>query len=52
MKSQTGNKSCNYSFSFIPSGYEKTFGELNPQEKIKIDHRSKAFLKISNLFIN
>ena len=34
------------------SGYEKTFGELNPQEKIKIDHRSKAFLKISNLFIN
>ena len=37
---------------FIPSGHEKTFGELKPQEKLKIDHRSKAFLKISNLFIN
>ena len=33
-------------------GHKKTFGEFNPQEKLKIDHRSKAFLKISNLFIN
>ena len=36
---------------FIPSGYNKTFGELKPKEKLKINHRSKAFLKISNLFI-
>ena len=37
---------------FIPSGYNKTFGELKPKEKLKINHRSKAFLKISNLFID
>jgi len=36
---------------FIPSGYKKTFGELKTQEKLKIDHRSKAFSKISNIFI-
>ena len=47
-----GTNGFGYDPIFIPSGYEKTFGELNPQEKIKIDHRSKAFLKISNLFIN
>ena len=47
-----GTNGFGYDPIFIPSGHEKTFGELNPQEKIKINHRSKAFLKISNLFIN
>ena len=47
-----GSNGFGYDPIFIPSGHKKTFGELNPQEKIKIDHRSKAFLKISNLFIN
>ena len=47
-----GSNGFGYDPIFIPLGHEKTFGELNPQEKIKIDHRSKAFLKISNLFIN
>ena len=47
-----GTNGFGYDPIFIPSGYNKTFGELNSHEKIKIDHRSKAFLKISNLFIN
>ena len=47
-----GTNGFGYDSIFIPSGYNKTFGELKPQEKIKIDHRSKAFSKISNLFIN
>ena len=47
-----GTNGFGYDPIFIPSGYNKTFGELKPQEKLKIDHRSKAFLKISNLFIN
>ena len=47
-----GTKGYGYDPIFIPSGYNKTFGELKPQEKLKIDHRSKAFLKISNFFIN
>ena len=51
-KIRKGNNGFGYDPIFIPSGYNKTFGELNSHEKIKIDHRSKAFSKISNLFIN
>ena len=47
-----GTNGFGYDPIFIPHGYNKTFGELKPQEKLKIDHRSKAFLKISNFFIN
>jgi len=47
-----GTNGFGYDPIFIPSGHNKTFGELKPQEKLKIDHRSKAFSKISNLFIN
>ena len=47
-----GTNGFGYDPIFIPLGYKKTFGELNSQEKLKINHRSKAFLKISNLFIN
>ena len=43
-----GTNGFGYDPIFIPSGYNKTFGELNTQEKLKINHRSKAFLKISN----
>ena len=47
-----GKNGFGYDPIFIPHGYNKTFGELKPQEKSKIDHRSKAFIKISNLFID
>ena len=51
-RTKKGSNGFGYDPIFIPSGHKKTFGELNPQEKLKINHRSKAFLKISNLFIN
>ena len=51
-KIKKGTNGFGYDPIFIPHGYNKTFGELKPQEKLKIDHRSKAFLKISNLFID
>ncbi len=51
-RTKKGSNGFGYDPIFIPSGHEKTFGELNSQEKLKINHRSKAFLKISNLFIN
>jgi len=51
-ETQKGTNGFGYDPIFIPLGHEKTFGELEPQEKLKIDHRSKAFSKISNLFIN
>ena len=47
-----GTNGFGYDPIFIPLGHKKTFGELDLKEKLKIDHRSKAFVKISNLFVN
>jgi len=49
-KEKKGNKGFGYDPIFIPDGYTKTFGELDPSIKMSIDHRYKAFLKIKNLF--
>ena len=35
---------------FIPSGHEKTFGEMKPHLKMLIDHRYKAYLQIKKFF--
>ena len=41
-----GKKGFGYDPIFIPRGKKKTFGEISPKIKYKIDHRSKAFKKI------
>ena len=41
-----GNKGFGYDPIFIPHGSKKTFGQISPQKKYKIDHRYKAFQKI------
>ena len=51
-ETKRGNNGFGYDPIFIPLGHNKTFGEIKYNEKIKIDHRSKAFLKISNYFSN
>ena len=38
-----GRKGFGYDPIFKPEGYSLTFGEMNPQEKEKISHRSRAF---------
>ena len=46
-------KGCNgfgYDPIFIPKGYKKTFGEIDLKQKLLIDHRYNAFLKIKNIF--
>ena len=43
---QRGSKGFGYDPIFIPKGKRKTFGEMDPKKKYKIDHRYKAFKKI------
>ncbi len=41
-----GNKGFGYDPIFIPQGSKKTFGQISPKKKYRIDHRFKAFKKI------
>ena len=41
-----GNKGFGYDPIFIPKNKKKTFGQMKPSEKHKIDHRYLAFKKI------
>ena len=41
-----GKNGFGYDPIFIPNKKNKTFGEMKPSEKYKIDHRYKAFVKI------
>ena len=49
-KKKRGYNGFGYDPIFIPDGYNKTFGEMNPKAKILIDHRFQAFLKIKKYF--
>jgi XTP/dITP diphosphohydrolase len=44
-KEERGENGFGYDAIFMPDGYEKTFAELDLNEKNKISHRAKAFLK-------
>ena len=41
-----GSKGFGYDPVFIPKGSKLTFGQMSPQKKMKIDHRSIAFKKL------
>ena len=45
-----GENGFGYDPIFIPKGKKITFGEMQPLEKYKIDHRYKAFKKIKKFF--
>ena len=45
-----GKNGFGYDPIFIPTGKKKTFGEMKPLLKYKIDHRFKAFKKIRKFF--
>ena len=48
--SMKGKNGFGYDPIFIPKGKKITFGEMQPLEKYKIDHRYKAFKKIKKFF--
>ena len=50
-KTKRGKKGFGYDPIFIPSGYKKTFGEMDPKLKLSIDHRFKAYLKLKKYFV-
>jgi XTP/dITP diphosphohydrolase len=41
-----GNNGFGYDPMFIPKGYDTTFGEMAPEQKYGLDHRSRAFAKL------
>tara|TARA_B100000989_G_scaffold298862_1_gene290555 strand:+ start:5032 stop:5634 length:603 start_codon:yes stop_codon:yes gene_type:complete len=45
-----GKMGFGYDPIFIPDGHKKTFGEMVPKRKNKIDHRYVAFQKIKKFF--
>jgi len=45
-KTKKGRNGFGYDPIFIPLRSNKTFGEMRPKKKYKIDHRAKAFKKI------
>jgi XTP/dITP diphosphohydrolase len=45
-----GDNGFGYDPIFIPQGKKITFGEMEPSQKYKIDHRYKAFKKIKKFF--
>ena len=45
-----GYNGFGYDPIFIPLNKKKTFGEMNPLQKYKLDHRYKAFQKIKKFF--
>jgi len=49
-KSKKGKNGFGYDPIFIPKGRKKTFSQMKPSIKYKIDHRFKAFKKIKKFF--
>ena len=45
-----GRNGFGYDPIFIPKNKKKTFGEMKPSQKFKIDHRYQAFKKIKKFF--
>ncbi len=52
LKEERGEKGFGYDAVFLPSGYDKTFAELDLKEKNKISHRAKAFSKFKEYLVS
>ncbi len=45
-----GEKGFGYDALFTPEGHDRTFAEMEPEEKYKISHRADAFRKLKGFF--
>ena len=45
-----GKNGFGYDPIFIPLNKKKTFAEMKPSQKYKMDHRYQAFKKLKNFF--
>ncbi|NQV21339.1 MAG: RdgB/HAM1 family non-canonical purine NTP pyrophosphatase, partial [Rhodospirillales bacterium] len=45
-----GDRGFGYDAMFLPDGYDKTFGEMDPDEKHGISHRADAFRKLIDAY--
>ena len=50
LNTKKGNNGFGYDPIFVPNGLDQTFGELDPEIKLSIDHRFIAFSKIKTFF--
>ena len=41
-----GDNGFGYDPMFVPAGYDRTFGEMDPADKHRISHRARAFEKL------
>ncbi|RYD58035.1 MAG: RdgB/HAM1 family non-canonical purine NTP pyrophosphatase [Sphingobacteriales bacterium] len=46
LEQKMGNEGFGYDPIFVPNGYDKTFGELQPEVKNELSHRGKAVRKM------
>lgn len=49
IEAPVGENGFGYDPLFVPEGYDKTFGQLDAEEKNKISHRAKALEKLEKL---
>jgi len=52
LKERKGGKGFGYDPIFLPEGCERTFAEMNKEEKNKISHRGKAVSKMIDFLLN
>jgi XTP/dITP diphosphohydrolase len=52
IKEKKGTQGFGYDSVFLPDGFDKTFGEMNEEEKNKISHRGIAIRKLAEFLNN
>jgi XTP/dITP diphosphohydrolase len=52
LNERKGNSGFGYDPVFLPDGYEKSFAEMNANEKNLISHRARAFAKLAEFLVS